>query len=380
MMDPNLERRIRTLASTQEGPFYLYDAARIRENGRRFLDIPYDPKSICFATMANAHPQFLRTVRDAGLQIFVNSLQHLELAHEVGFCGDQVVFTASAMDEHAMRSVHRHGALLNLDSTGQLETWWRLFPDEPVGIRCNIGTLVTPRKTRGGYFLGPESRLGLSIDEIQDQAGSERICGLHLYLGTDIQDLEYFYECYKHIVRLARLFPALEYLDFGGGFGVGEGVDSRFDFRGYGAFVTRLMKSVSREAGRSIRLILEPGRIIGADTAWFICHVTDVKHREGRQLIGVDGSAAQFARPLMYPDDARHPVTHLPASATPMSDDRLESSVFGCSTYSRDFLARDVTLPAATVGDLIVLGHAGAYSASSHSRFLGFPPAAEIFE
>lgn len=377
-MDQDLERRIRAQAEQQQGPFYLYDAARIHENARRFLAIPYDPKSICFATMANAHPRFLRTVREAGLQIFVNSVQHLDLAIEAGSPGEEIVFTASAMDERTMARVHEVGAVLNLDSTGQLGTWWRLFPDAPVGIRCNIGTLVTPRKTHGGYFLGPESRLGLSVEEIQALAGTDKIRGLHLYLGTDIQDLEYFYECYKHIVRLARLFPALQFLDFGGGFGVSG--DRRFDFHAYGAFVTRLMKSVSREAGRTVRLILEPGRIIGADTAWFVCRVTDVKHRAGRQLIGVDASAAQFARPLLYPEDARHPADVLPANPSRPLGELCDSAVYGCSTYSRDFLARDVMLAPAELGDLVVLGHAGAYSASSHSRFLGFPPAAEIFE
>jgi diaminopimelate decarboxylase len=53
--------------------------------------------------------------------------------------------------------------------------------------------------------------------------------------------------------------------------------------------------------------------------------------------------------------------------------------VFGCSTYSRDFLSHGTALPAARPGDLVVFGQAGAYCASLHTSFLGFPPAAEIY-
>lgn len=378
-MRAEIERLIRETAEQQPGPFYLYDTGAIRAQCARFTGIRYGTKSIHFASMANAHPTFLRTVRDAGMGIFVNSIGHLELAREVGFSADEIVFTASAMDRPLMRRVHDEGVLLNLDSTGQLRTWWELFPEARVGIRCNIGTLVTPRRTRGGYFLGPESRLGLSVDEIRGLEGDPRVSGLHLYLGTDINDLAYFTECYKQVVLLSRLFPALDYLDFGGGFGVETEAKTPFDFRRYQGFVTRLMKSVSADAGRDVRLVLEPGRIIGAEAGTFVGRVTDVKSRAGRQLVGLDASTAQFTRPLFYPDEAYHPLHPLAGDGRDLDGVATLSSVYGCSTYSRDYFARDVELPALRVGDLVVFGHAGAYSASSYTHFLGFPRAAEVF-
>ncbi len=378
-MRPETEVLIREAAERQSGPFYLYETDVIRAQCARFTGIRYGSKSLHFASMANAHPDFLAVVRAAGMGIFVNSIGHLELARQVGFAAHEIVFTASAMDRDTMGRVRDEGVVLNLDSPGQLETWWEMFPDTRVGIRCNIGTLVTPRRTRGGYFLGPESRLGLSVDEIRSLEGDRRIAGLHLYLGTDINDLAYFTECYRQVVLLSRLFPSLEYLDFGGGFGVETESKTPFDFRRYQGFVTRLMKSVSRDAGREVRLVLEPGRIIGAEAGHFVCRVTDIKSRGGKQLVGLDGSTAQFTRPLFYPDGAYHPLTPLAADGHELDAGTLRSSVYGCSTYSRDYFARDVTLPEMQVGDLLAFGHAGAYCASSYTTFLGFRPAAEIF-
>jgi diaminopimelate decarboxylase len=378
-MQHALNQQIRDLAARTSGPFYVYDTATLQARCRAFTAIPYANKAIHFATMANASPRFLELVRDGGLKVFVNSPGHLALVQELGFAGHDIVYTASAMDPALMRLVHAAGAILNLDSLGQLQQYRALFPGEAVGLRCNIGDLVDPRQTRAGYFLGKESRLGLSIADLESQAGSSDICGLHLYIGTDLVELDYFAACYQELVRLARLFPALWFVDFGGGFGLPREQGDAFPLEAYGRFVSALMTRLSTELGRDIRLLLEPGRIIGGEAGCFVCRVTDVKQRNGTQLVGVNGSSAQFPRPLFYPDDAHHPVSVIKAVGHFNGDPRARSRIYGCSTYSRDFLARDVELPALQVGDLVVFGHAGSYCASAYTHFLGFPQPEEFF-
>jgi diaminopimelate decarboxylase len=238
--------------------------------------------------------------------------------------------------------------------------------------------LIEPRPTRAGYFLGQESRLGLTVAEIEGLARSRQIAGLHLYVGTDLVDLLYFEECYEALVCLARRFPGLWFVDFGGGFGLPRDEVEAFPFRRYRGYVAALMERLSRDLGRSIRLLLEPGRIIGGEAGHFACRVTDVKWRNGTQLVGVNGSSAQFPRPLFYPGDAHHPVTVILADGRRPTPP-IPSAVYGCSTYSRDFLARDAALPGVAVGDLVVFGHAGSYCASAHTSFLGFPAAEELF-
>ena len=371
--------RILELSASYGEPFYLYDTKSIHQNCSRFLSIPYPSKSIHFAMMSNSTPEFLMIIKKAGLNVFVNSKMHLELAIQLGFHDEELVFAASAMDEPTMIQVKQSGAIVILDSIGQLNQWVSLFPDTGVGIRCNIGEMVVPKLTLAGYFIGKESRLGLSIESIGALEGNPAICGLHMYAGTNITDINYFIECYKQITRLAGLFPGLQYLDFGGGFGIGEKTTKEFDIENYGIRVSRLMNQVSEKAGRPIKLLLEPGRIIGVRSGYFVCRVVDLKEQNNQQMIGVNASCVQFPRPLFYPDDAYHPVVILQKNNC--SDDKsgLLSSIYGCSTYSRDFLAKDVILPQASVGDVIVLGHAGSYCAAAHTDFLGFPKAKEYF-
>jgi diaminopimelate decarboxylase len=202
--------------------------------------------------------------------------------------------------------------------------------------------------------------------------------GLHLYVGTDLMEISLFESGYARLGALVKHFPELEYLDLGGGFGVPREGGAPFDVPAYGEMVTAFMEACSASAGRRLRLVLEPGRVVGATAGIFVCRVTDVKHRAGKQLVGVDASSAQFPRPLFYPETARHPAWILRAGACVEGPARL-SMVYGCSTYSRDYLVRNQALPEAREGDLVCLGQAGSYCASSHTRFLGFEPAPEYF-
>jgi len=379
LLSNRLLEKILELNGEGNTPFYIYDTGRIQENCREFLRIPYSPLSVHYAMMANSNPRFLEIIRQAGLKIFVNSLLHLELAQQLNFKGDEIVYAASAMEASTMQRVEASEAKLILDSPGQFALWQRLFPDTGVGIRCNIGELVVPRKTNGGYFIGNQSRMGFDLEAINSLKGNPCIKGLHIYVGTNISEIDHFLDCYHHVANLAQFFPKLEYIDFGGGFGAGERILNAFDLSAYSRKVTRLMNNLSDKAGARIGLVLEPGRIIGADAGYFVCKITDLKMVNHQQLIGVNASSVQFPRPLFYPDSAYHPVALLKGiHVAPNHPGRL-SSIYGCSTYSRDFLAREVELAPAQVGDIVVLGQAGSYCAAAYTSFLGFPKAEEYF-
>ena len=359
-------------------PYYLYDTAVIRHICTALRDIPYKCKAIHLATQASNHETILNIMREEGIMMFVNSLPHLRMVLEHGYSKDEIIFTASAMNETAMQQVHNAGAMVNLDSVKQVNQWQSLFPGTKFGIRCNIGSLLETQATHGGIYIGKGSRLGLSPDEIKSLSGNSNVAGLHLYLGTNIKEIEYFHRCYDTLCDFAPLFPQIEYINVGGGFALESNADG-FNFTEYGLMVTEVMTKLSGKIGREIKLILEPGRIITGQAGYFICRVTDIKIIEGRQLVGVNASCAQFPRPLFHPDVAFHPATVIKHGGVIPDDNLIPSAIYGCSTYSNDYLSRDVMLPNAEVGDIIVLGEAGSYCAACYTNFLGFPPAKEIF-
>jgi diaminopimelate decarboxylase len=138
------------------------------------------------------------------------------------------------------------------------------------------------------------------------------------------------------------------------------------------------MNEVAATSGRKLCLMLEPGRIIGAEAGYFACLVTDVKIRKDKQLIGINASTTQFPRPLFYPEQAIHPLAIIRDEAL-ANGGTVMSNVYGCSTYSRDYFIKNVSVPKTEIGDWVIFGNAGSYSASAYTHFLGFLPAEEKF-
>lgn len=378
-ISPLILDNIKNRSEKEFEPYYLYDTQKIRQQCQQFHALTYPEKSIHFATMANNHPEFLRIVREEGIRVFVNSLLHLGAVSRAGFEADEIIFTSSGLTEKVMKTIAKQGVQVNLDSPMQLERWTKLFPDKKVGIRCNIGNSVRPFATHAGFFIGENSRLGFTENEIKNIPDKSKICGLHLYAGTDIFDVDYFMNCYRELIRFADYFPELEYLNMGGGFGVAENGGEMFDFNEYNLRLTELMEKASKHTKKRLKLILEPGRIIGGEAGYFVCCVTDIKYRGDKRLIGVNASTVQFSRPLLYPDIAKHPVLVVRNGTVINESKTVCSTIFGCSTYSRDIFRENAQLPVIEPGDTLLFCNAGSYSASTYLHFLGFPKPDEFF-
>jgi diaminopimelate decarboxylase len=357
-------------------PCYIYDERSILNSLSRFESIPYSNKSIHFATMANNNPQLLALIRERGLKVFVNSAKHLALARTGGFDYADIIYTATGVTEHTLRHLIQRGVEINIDSLPQLEMFGRLTQElngrRAVGIRVNIA-----ENTRGDVFSGEESRIGIYTSQFPDvhrvaASFGLTISGVHVYLGTDIADYTYLLTGTEQILSVAEAFPDLEYVDLGGGFPT-EGMHGvNFDYQSYGRKVSEIFVKYSEKFGRSIKLILEPGRALFGDSAIFCTRVVDLKDRPDRLIIGCDASVSLFPRPLMY-DEYHSVYANGKADSTPLAK---RADVVGSTTYSRDYLAKNVALPAVDVEDILCFEHAGSYCFALTTQFLGqFTPA-----
>ncbi len=378
-IDVQIQEFINSKTESEFDSYYVYDSFKIRKHCSVFKSITYKNKAIHFASMANANPDFLQIIKQEKLNIFVNSILHLERTLEAGFSTDEIIFTASGLCKKIMKQADGYGVQLNIDSPNQLNQWLELFPDKAIGIRVNIGDKVAPSSGHAGSFIGKESRLGFTLREIEEIADKTKIKGLHLYVGTDIFDIDYFIDCYKELIALVDGFPKLEYLNFGGGFGISEDGKEQFDFAQYNSRITELMNQTSLTKNNNLKLILEPGRIIGGDAGYFVCCVSDIKSRDEKQLVGVNASTVQFSRPLIYSDIANHPVGIIRDGIQLSAEELKPTLIYGCSTYSRDIFSKNILLPELKTGDVIVFGNAGSYCASSFMEFLGFQKPKEFF-
>jgi len=352
-----------------DSAFYVYDETLIKRNIERFKSIPYPNSSVHFASMANDNPVLLSMLKKQGFGLFVNSRKHLKLGLSLGFDPDQIVFASTGISPPTMRLLGQLGVRVNIDSIGQLETYCSFHPGTAVGIRMTID-----EKSKNSVFIGAESRIGFLESELPKVFELARkfklkLVGTHVYLGTDVTSLEDLLSGVDKTLSLSDNFSDLEFVDLGGGFPLQE---ERFDFERYRQAVTDRLNAYSRKRGRSIHLILEPGRAVFGNTTFFCTQVTDVKERPDRYLVCVNASATLIPRAMFYED--YNPVSVLRGSCTEEFDKPVD--VVGATTNSRDFIGRKVPLRRVRAGDWLKFHYAGSYCYSMITRFLGqtLPP------
>ena len=121
-----------------------------------------------------------------------------------------------------------------------------------------------------------------------------------------------------------------------------------------------------------LALILEPGRSLVA-AAGALAVKTLYRKRSGpKSYIITDGAMNDFIRPAFY--GAKHPVrplVHRPGKAA-------RFDIAGPVCESGDFLARGVSLPTPSRGDILLILSAGAYGFSMSSQYNSRPRAAEV--
>jgi len=287
----------------------------------------------------------------------------------LGFKPEQIVFASTGISAPTMRLLGRLGVRVNIDSRGQLEMYGQQHPGSSLGIRLNID-----EKSRNNVFIGAESRIGMLESELPEVFAIARkynlkLIGTHVYLGTDVTSLEDLLAGVDKTLELSDHFEDLEFVDLGGGFPIQE---ERFDFEQYKHAISERLENYSIKRGRSIHMVLEPGRAVFGNTAFFCAQVTDVKERPDRYLVCLNASATLIPRAMFYED--YNPVSVLRSSATGEFDKPVD--IVGSTTYSRDFIGRKVQLQRVNPGDWLKLHCAGSYCYAMITRFLGqaMPP------
>jgi len=197
------------------------------------------------------------------------------------------------------------------------------------------------------------------------------LVGLHAHIGSQIFDLAPYR---KEIAALAELAgPWCRTVNIGGGLGIAY--TPAEEPPSITEAVTAQLAAVNEHFPASTRIMLEPGRSLTANAGITAYTVGTRKPIPGvRTYLAVDGGMSDNLRPMLY--GARyHVVIADRAGAEPTET----VTVAGMHCESGDIIARDVELPAPTVGDTLVTAATGAYGHSMANNYNGITRPPVIF-
>jgi len=381
--------QVRALEREFGTPVYVYDAATLENQAQQVLHFP-NPFGLTarFAMKALPTGAILRLLHDLGLHIDASSGYEASRAMKAGIPPQHIQLTAQEMPGNLAELV-RAGVQFNACSLAQLAAFGELFPGASLGVRMNpgMGSGHNNRTNVGG----PSSSFGIWRDYVPRVLETcmhhdLHVTRVHTHIGSG-GDPKVWTKCANLSLEVAAQFPEVTTLNLGGGFKVARMPgEVSADLQEIGAAVSGLLSKHADTHGRRLRLEIEPGTFLVANAGALVARVMDVVDTgaDGYAFIKIDAGMTDILRPALY--GAQHPITLVPAA----EEERAEAEylVAGHCCESGDVLTPEPgnsegllprRLQEARIGDLLVVGGAGAYcSAMCSKNYNSFPEPAEV--
>ena len=361
-------------------PVYVYSRATLTRHFHAFdRALAGHDHLVCYAVKANSSLAVLQVLAKLGAGFDIVSGGELARVLKAGGDPRKVVFSGVGKSTAEMKQALLAGiGCFNVESEAELtrlnETALGMKKRAPVALRVNPD--VDP-KTHPYISTGLKaSKFGVEIAEAERLYAQARtlkgieIAGVACHIGSQLQELAPFLAALDRVLvltdRLADEGIALRHLDLGGGLGV------PYD-REQPPSPAELAGAVrERLAGRTLKVLLEPGRAIAGNAGVLVTRVEYLKNGSEKNFAVVDAAMNDLLRPALY--QGWHAI--LPVRDNPGAEKRTYD-VVGPVCESGDWLGRDRELAIAP-GDLLAIRTAGAYGFSMSSNYNTRPRAAEV--
>jgi diaminopimelate decarboxylase len=378
---------IAPLAKQFGTPLYLYDAAIIQ---RRIADLAaFDV--IRYAQKACGNIAILDRVRRVGVVVDAVSAGEIRRALAAGFKphGETpgIVYTADIFDRESLDLVVELGLHVNCGSPDMIDQLGERLPGANVTLRINPGFgHGHSQKTNTG---GQQSKHGIWHEQVDDcllraDRHGVTVTGVHMHIGSGT-DLEHLSQVCQAMERtVASIGRTVTTISSGGGLPVPyKSTDSFIDLQKYYELWDATRNRIAKSFGHPIRLEIEPGRYLVAEAGALIAEVRAVKSMGTNRFFLLDAGFNDLARPVMY--GSHHPIALCPRDGSESERPEVDAIVGGPLCESGDIFTQaeggyvcSRPLPAAHVGDYLVLGNAGAYGFAMSSNYNSKTRAAEV--
>ena len=371
---------VTTIAERYGTPVYVYSRATLERHWQVFDNsLTGLDHMICYAVKANSNLAVLQVLAKLGSGFDIVSLGELERVLAAGGDVKKVVFSGVGKTEAEIETALRYGILcFNVESAAELTRIaaiaQRCGKIAPVSLRVNpdVDAQTHPYIATGlkenKFGIAREQTLSL-CQQIQ-QSPHLQLFGIDCHIGSQLTRLEPFAAALDRLLllldELAQHGIIVQHLNVGGGLGVRYLTETPPTPEQYGQLLREKL------AGRSLHILIEPGRAIAANAGILVTRVEYIKPHGDKTFVIVDAAMNDLLRPAIYA--AEHDIIPVRQTDAPML---TSVDVVGPVCETGDFLGKNRDL-AVRSGDLLAVRTAGAYGFSMSSNYNSRPRVAEI--
>lgn len=369
-------------------PVWVYDAQIIRDRIAQLQQFDV----VRFAQKACSNIHILRLMRERGVKVDSVSLGEIERALAAGYDPqsnpDDVVFTADVIDDATLARVSELRVPVNAGSVDMLEQLGAVSPGHRVWLRVNPGFgHGHSQKTNTG---GENSKHGIWYSDLSQalavmQRYQLKLVGIHMHIGSGVDYGHLEQVCGAMVRQVVEFGQDLEAISAGGGLSIpyryGE---EAIDTAHYFGLWNGAREKIADHLGHPVKLEIEPGRFLVAESGVLISQVRSVKQMGSRHFVLIDAGFNDLMRPAMY--GSYHHISALAADGRDLSKNPLiDTVVAGPLCESGDVFTQQEggkvetrALPEVKPGDYLVLHDTGAYGASMSSNYNSRPLLPEV--
>ncbi len=361
------------VAKTYGTPSYVYDSDTISRQVTIFRTaFSGIPVQIRYAMKANSNINILKLMKKLNTGVDTVSVPEIHLALKMGFSPNEIVFTPNLVNFREVEAAIKIGTNINIENLSNLEKLGKKFGNSvPCFVRINPQLHLSDENPAVEAWHR-QSKFGIDINQFEQvhnlvRQYKIRIVGLHLHSSHVIMSREVFLEGAQKVFALAKEFPNLKYLDFGGGLRPIESNDPKaLDIFELGKLFKALLVNFEKERGFQPELWFEPGRFLLSEAGVLLVKAEILKTNGQIHFVGVNSGFNHLIRPMFY--GSMHEIVNLSNPDGPAQTYTVTGNL--CEI---DNFAVDRRLPRVSEGDYLMIKNAGAYgfSMSSHynSRF-----------
>lgn len=374
-------------------PLYVYDTHKIVEQISCLRKTLPNVCRIFYSMKVNPSIGILSYMKNYVSGVEVASDGELYSALHAGISPQNIIFVGPGKtDKELEYAINNKILSIVVESMTELEKINSI--SKCLGVRTKAAIRVNPKREIIGARIkmgGTSTQFGIdeeNLSEILTNISlyeSVSLQGLHIYTGTQILDAEILIDTFENMLKIARNIKDdfgvnLELIDFGGGFGVpyfpGEkGLNLKSLHKGLESIFQKNLPSFDF---KKMRLIVESGRFLIAESGFYLTKVLYKKRSRGKTYLVTNGGSNHHASAAGIGRFIRHnfPIFVLNKNNF---DKKEKVNIVGPLCTPTDILAQDVELPIAEEGDIIAIPKSGAYGlTASMTGFLSHSLPAEV--
>jgi diaminopimelate decarboxylase len=386
---------VEALAKEYGTPLYVLDIQAVRKVAADYLSIKnyYNNSRVSYASKALSLTALYQVLEQEGFFFDVVSDGEFYTMLNAGVSADKAYFHGNNKTINEIKyALEQEIGVIVVDNVDELNTIHEVYTTLGITSKVTIMVRIVPEieaHTHEFVRTGQrDSKFGVHLENVISFVATVKkykefdFVGFHAHIGSQIFDTDPYHVLIDKLIDLAvdvhkKTGVLASAIDIGGGIGIKYVKDDDPpSVREFVASIAESMKSALERVNYPIQplLILEPGRSIVANAGVTIYSVGGVKEIKGlKNYISVDGGMADNPRPITY-------GSVYSADIINKSKDSLKKySVAGKFCESGDVLLKDIELPEAQKGDLLMVYATGAYNYSMSSNYNRYRKPAMVF-